>query len=247
MKTVTRHALRVYTALSGLKGTTDDVLDALIPFFEPILEVMNGRIFDPRLFAVGVQKLYRWRFTVDIAEYFIPRLVRKGYLIRRAGDDRKSAYIVQFVSQPSSTDSLPISELLNQIVDKFVEFSPRVTDLLHYSRTREELADILVRFLVSLDAYSEASFVAEIKRLQLGIAETSTLAGIEEGGTPLAHDDRYMCARFVKYISVEYPEYITHLARLASIGLLTEVVEDFARPIQSEDKTDLTVVVLTNP
>jgi hypothetical protein len=52
-----------------------------------------------------------------------------------------------------------------------------------------------------------------------------------------------MCARFVKYLSTEAPEYIAHLARLASIGLLTEVVEDFARPITTEGKVDLTIAV----
>jgi hypothetical protein len=56
MSSVTRHALRVYSALSSLKGSGDDILDALIPFFEPVLEIMNGKIFDPRLFAVGSAK-----------------------------------------------------------------------------------------------------------------------------------------------------------------------------------------------
>ena len=243
MSAVTRHALRVYSALSGLRGAGDDILDALIPFFEPILEVMNGKVFEPRLFAVGVQKLYRWRFTTDIAEHFIPRLVRKGFLIRHGGEGRQAAYTVRFVSQPPSTENLPISDLLNQIVDEFVEFPPRITDLLTYSRTRDELTDILIRFLVSMDAYGEASFAVEVQRLQFGINETSTLAELEEGGTPLPHDDRYMCARFVKHISAEYPEYVPHLARLASIGLLTEVVEDFAEPIQPETSISLTVAV----
>ncbi|MGA8611280.1 MAG: hypothetical protein WB760_06125, partial [Xanthobacteraceae bacterium] len=243
MSAVTRHALRVYSALSGLKGTGDDVLDALIPFFEPILEVMNGKVFDPRLFAVGVQKLYRWRFTADIAEHFIPRLVRKGFLIRHGGDGRQAAYTVQFVPQPPSTENLPISEVLNQIVDEFVDFPPRITDLLNYSRTRDELADILIRFLVSMDAYGEASFAVEVQRLQFGIAETSALAELEEGGTPLPHDDRYMCARFLNHICSEHPEYVPHLARLTSIGLLTEVVEDFAKPIQPETNVNLTVAV----
>jgi hypothetical protein len=55
MTALTRRALR---ALIELKGKGGDVLDALIPFFEPLLELWNGKIFDPRLFAVGVQKLY---------------------------------------------------------------------------------------------------------------------------------------------------------------------------------------------
>ncbi|MBM0205273.1 hypothetical protein JNW90_21170 [Micromonospora sp. STR1s_5] len=58
MTTVTRHALRVYAALSGLKDAGGDVVDALIPFMEPVLEVMHGKIFNPTLLALGVQKLY---------------------------------------------------------------------------------------------------------------------------------------------------------------------------------------------
>jgi hypothetical protein len=83
----------------------------------------------------------------------------------------------------------------------------------------------------------------EVQRLQFGREETSALATLDEGGQPLPPDDRYMCARFVKYISKEHPEYVMHLSRLASIGLLTEVVEDFAKPIQPEGKVNLTVVV----
>jgi hypothetical protein len=55
MGIITKHALRVYAALSELKETHEDVLDALIPFFEPVLEVMRGKIFDPALLS--------WRST----------------------------------------------------------------------------------------------------------------------------------------------------------------------------------------
>jgi hypothetical protein len=101
MGLVTRHALRVYTALSELKGAGDDVLDALIPFFEPILEVMNGKIFDPHLFATGIQRVYRWRVTREIAENFIPRLVRKGYL-RREGTSHRGVYVVTLLPPPQT-------------------------------------------------------------------------------------------------------------------------------------------------
>jgi hypothetical protein len=74
-------------------------LDALIPYFEPILGLMNGRVFDPKLLAAGVQKLYRWNFTKDIAEQFIPRLERKGYLTRRQAG-RQPAYIVAMATVP---------------------------------------------------------------------------------------------------------------------------------------------------
>jgi len=47
----------------------------------------------------------------------------------------------------------------------------------------------------------------------------------------------------VQTICKEHPEFVTHLARLASIGLLTEVVEDFIKPVQAEQRADLTIVV----
>src|SRR5689334_15942387 len=95
MVPVTRHALRVYAALTELGGNNENILDALIPFFEPILEAMNGKMFDPPLFATAVRRLYRWRINKDIAEQFIPRLVRKNYLKRGAGSNA-GIYIVTY-------------------------------------------------------------------------------------------------------------------------------------------------------
>src|SRR5260370_41959288 len=96
MSNVTRCALRVYMALSELKPQSGDVLDALIPFFEPILTLMHGKVFDPELLAKGAQKLSRWRINRDIAEAFIPRLVKMGYLQRKAN----GVYVVDY-EQPA--------------------------------------------------------------------------------------------------------------------------------------------------
>jgi hypothetical protein len=51
MSSVTPRALRVYAALIELKVNENDVLDASIRFFEPILSLMNGTIFDPHVFS----------------------------------------------------------------------------------------------------------------------------------------------------------------------------------------------------
>jgi hypothetical protein len=240
MTAVTRHALRVYAALAELSGNNENILDALIPFFEPVLEVMHGKVFDPRLFATGVQKLYRWRINKDIAEEFIPRLLRKKYL-RRGGGNQSAFYIVQCEAPKDGPGVAAISDVVKRIVDEFEKFPPRVTDLLNYHRTREELTDLLIRFLVSLDAYGEAAFAAEVSRLD--IEERNVLDLLPEGGTPLSSDDRYMCARFVKHICEARPDFVPHLSRLASIGLLTEVVEDFVKPTQPETATTLTLVL----
>jgi hypothetical protein len=242
MSSMTRRALRVYAALSELQPGNADVLDALLPFFEPILTVMHGKIFDPKLFALGVQKLYRWRFNEDIAEQFIPRLVKAKYLEEMTAGKR-GIYIVRFSVNDSGATERPISDVLAEIIDEFEMFSPRVTDLLNYNRSRDELTDILVRFLVSLDAYNPSSFKDEMKRLQLGNEAESALGTLEEGGRPLDSDDKYMTARFVQHMCATRPDAVEKLTRLASIGLLTEVVEDFMKPVEPAARVNLTVVV----
>lgn len=238
MSNVTRRALRVYMALSELRPQSGDVLDALIPFFEPVLALMNGKVFDPQLLAKGAQKLYRWRINRDIAESFIPRLMKKGYLKRRAN----GVYVVNFQQAGDGRKIEDISNILEKIIDEFEQFPPRVTDLLNYHRTREELTEILIRFLLSLDAYGEAAFAAQVDRL-VSDEERQVLDQLEEGGRPLPNDDRYMSARFVKFMCTKKPEYVPHFARLASIALLTEVVEDFVKPVQPVTNVQLTIVL----
>lgn len=77
-RAITKHAVRVYAAVSALRGDRGDVLDALIPFFAPVLQLLNHKVFDPKAFAKGIQKLYGWNFTAEIVEMFIPRLLNRG-------------------------------------------------------------------------------------------------------------------------------------------------------------------------
>jgi hypothetical protein len=73
--------------------------------------------------------------------------------------------------------------------------------------------------------------------------DAAVFSTMEEGGRPLDRDDRYMAARFVKHITEKDPGYLVHLGRLASIGLLTEVVDEFLKPVSHADRTDLTILV----
>jgi len=202
---------------------------------------MNGRLFDPRLFSLGVRKLYRWRFTADIAATLTPRLVKAGYLKEAARKGEGTVYIVTYESKNSNDEG--IDQVLKEIIDEFEAFAPRLSDLLQYRRSREDLTEILIRFLVSLDAYNPVSFTTELTRLNLNAEDTRILTELEEGGEPLSSDDRYMTARFVQHICRERADAVTKLARLASIGLLTEVVEDFVKPVGVESRVSLTVAV----
>jgi hypothetical protein len=243
MSNVTRRALRVYAALNELKGNENDVLDALTPFFEPILAVMNGKVFDPYTFSAGVRRLYRWRFTGDIAATLIPRFERKGILKKRAQAGQDTVYVVNFTDPQGDAAPPAILTAFEKIIDEFELFPPKVTDLLSYKKTREELKDILIRFLVMMDASGEGAFAPQLGELEPGAEARALIAELEEGGTPLDPNDRYMCARFVQHLMKNRREFVPHLTRLSSIGLLAEVVEDFLKPTHTETRTDLTVIL----
>jgi hypothetical protein len=243
MSNVTRRALRVYAALNELKGNENDVLDALTPFFEPILAVMNGKVFDPYTFSAGVRRLYRWRFTGDIAATLIPRFERKGILKKRAQAGQDTVYVVNFTDPQGDAAPPAILTAFEKIIDEFELFPPKVTDLLSYKKTREELKDILIRFLVMMDASGEGAFAPQLGELEPGAEARALIAKLEEGGTPLDPNDRYMCARFVQHLMKNRREFVPHLTRLSSIGLLAEVVEDFLKPTHTETRTDLTVIL----
>lgn len=242
LSTLTRQALRVYSALSELGGGQGDVLDALIPFFDPVLSAFDNKIFDHRLFATGVHRLYGWRFTGDIAEKFIPRLERKGILRKINQSGRDAAYIVRYQSQASGNET-GITLIFEEIIDLFERFPVLVSDLLSYHKNRDDLKDILIRFLVSMDSQGQGAYSPEFGYLEPSGEAQSILEKLEEGGRPLDPNDRYICARFVRYLLRKHPKYTEHLVRLASIALLTEVVEDFIKPTTSEAKTSLTIII----
>lgn len=243
MSNVTRRALRVYAALSELRGPDSDVLDALIPFFEPILSLMNGKVWNPHTFSAGVRKLYRWRFTGDIAASFVPKLERKGFLHRQAKVGQQAIWTVHYNESKVEKTPPAIVTAFEQIIDEFEKFPPRVTDLLSYKKSRDELKEILIRFLVLMDTQGQGAYAPQLGDLEPGGEAGELVSKLEEGETGLDPNDRYMCARFVRHLMRRRQEFVPHLIRLSSIALLAEVVEDFLKPTHTENKTDLTVIL----
>jgi hypothetical protein len=110
-------------------------------------------------------------------------------------------------------------------------------------RSRDDLKDVLIRFLVSLDGYSATAMARNLRDLDAENgtdAADSPLQGLEDGGEPLTEQDRYLCARFVKHLAQTNSQQLTHLTSLVAVGLLTEVVADFVKPTGVVQKSDLT-------
>lgn len=238
---LTRSAVRIYGALTALGNGASDVLTKLLPFFEPILREVNGQAFDPQAFANSVRSTYHWNFNVDIVEVFTPRLDDAGWLTSQSEGDKSGAYFVSLPEMPEVTEAeRTASEELAEIAGRFRTFATELSPLTAIPKDVTEYENILIEWLVYVEAFSEKNidFKQYFKPDDAGTMRTVVEV---PHTTSLTDEERFLCARFVQHELRAGGATAETLARIASIGLLTEVVQDFVKPVDAVEHTDLVV------
>ncbi len=240
-KPLSRSAVRIYGALSALGDGSTDVLTRLLPFFEPVLREKNGALFDPEEFATSVREAYKWNFNTDVVEVFVPRLVEAGWLTAPEPEGKTQSYVVSLpVELPETEGEKTASQHLREIAERFRSFAQELSPLTAIPLEVEEYEDMLIEWLIYVEAFSEDSidFKQSVQTDQSG-----TMRQIVEVPNTSSLDDerKFLCARFVRHELEQGGTASETLARIASIGLLTEVVQDFVRPSDTVENTDLVV------
>ena len=212
-----------------------------MPFFDPILCQYNGRKLDPDVIAAAIRDAYKWNFNSDLVETFVPYLERHGWIVADIPGGQDTTYTIQMVdSEGPSARTRTVEAELRQIATQFKEFSEALSPLTTIPREVEEFEDILVEWLLYVEAFSEKNI--EFKESFKTDASGKLRKVIEiPNTTSLRDEEKFLCARFVKHVIEENKGSAEVLARIAAIGLLTEVVQDFVKPVTSIDKTDLVV------
>lgn len=238
---LTRSAVRIYGALTALGNGTNDVLTKLLPFFEPILREVNGQTFDPQAFASSVRSTYHWNFNVDIVEVFTPRLVEAGWLSSKTEGQNSAVYFVSLPEMPEATEAeRTASEELREIAGRFRSFATELSPLTAIPKDLAEYEDMLIEWLVYVEAFSEKNIDFK-KYFKPDDAGTMRTVVEVPHTTSLTDEERFLCARFVQHELRAGGATAETLARIASIGLLTEVVQDFVKPMDAVENTDLVV------
>ncbi len=99
---------------------------------------------------------------------------------------------------------------------------------------------MLVEWLLYADAYSDANTEVVVRAAQDESGKIVQKVSIPRA-TSLSDDEIYLCARFIDYSIRQDEEVAKTLYSIASIGLLTEVVQDFLRPTSAVAKSNLVV------
>lgn len=241
VKTLTRSAARVYGVLTALGDGSPDVLERLIPFFEPILRPKQGERLDLDAFAKEVRDTLRWNFNTDIVEVFIPRLTDAGWLTPDNLAIEQTTYTISLPDQilePALEAS--VNAQLRAIAEQFKAFSESLSPLTALPLDVEEFEDILIEWLLYVEAYSEHNIDFKIST---NPDSSGTLRQTVEipHTTSLTNEEEFLCARFVQHAIETDPGISEVLTKIASIGLLTEAVQDFVKPDTPVEETNLVI------
>ncbi|MGR3391606.1 hypothetical protein, partial [Sagittula sp.] len=231
---------RVNAVLSAFRDNENsDVIDALCYFYVPILDKLHGKPITASLLAKAAKLIYGWNLTESVGHVFVERLVAQGHLV----EEQKNGQTI-FVAQPSpelaADVETSIQESFEKVTELFGEFDLVAGDLIYRQLTREQLGDLLVRFLISLDAYSNNEITASLRSGDIANGERSALQELTKDVSVLSQAETHVCARFVQWLSKEQPELAEKLSLFVAAGLLAELVEDFRKPSALETKSETT-------
>lgn len=243
--TIGPSAIRVNAVLSAFRDSENsDVIDALCYFFVPILDKISSNPVTGSFLAKAGGLVYGWNLTESVGDVFLERLVARGF-IAVEGDGQDKRYIAQASPEMSNSIGATIQQAFDEVTEKFEKFDLISSDLIYRNLTKEELGDMLVRFLISLDAYSNESIAVELK----GAArndDLDVLKELESDVSVLNRAETHVCARFVQQLSKDNPDLSENLGLFVSAGLLAELVEDFRKPTAVETNSS-TIFYLDGP
>lgn len=130
VKQLTRSAVRIYGALSALGNGSENIMESLLPFFDPVLRRHSGEKLDPALIAAEVREIYKWNFNSDLVEAFVPYLERQGWIQADIPKNKDTTYTIGMEDDSSldaSTQSVDAE--LRKIANEFKEFAESLSPL----------------------------------------------------------------------------------------------------------------------
>ena len=238
---LTRTTARIYGALTALGDGSTDLLERLLPFFEPILRPAQGNIFDLDEFAKEVRDTYKWNFNTDVVEVFVPRLVDAGWLIAVEPSVEQTSYTIAVPDRILNVEIEATAERqLRDLAQTFQTFAQELSPLTEIPSDVEKFEDILIEWLLYVEAFSEKNLVFTTRTVKDPSGTLRQVVDVPRT-TTLKDEESFLCARFVEDAIKTDPEASETLARIASIGLLTEVVQDFVKPDTPIETSNLTV------
>jgi hypothetical protein len=239
MTKIDRRAYRIFAALEHFRDDSPNSLDSLLPFFLPILANRTGKLFDAQEIASSVRDSYRWNITADVVEWLSPKFVEKGWITVIHENSDHISYHINCENQSQTYETPPTHKILEEVIADFRNFVAEISPLFVFSIDDDQIGEIIVEWLISLDAFTEDDLRTKVTRIK--IEEKIFFEEEEDNIGRISSEHRYLCARYVKKLIKENSIYTKWLCRLASIGLVAEIIQDFHTPVSKLKKSDIAI------
>lgn len=239
MPKLERRQLITYAVVGQNLENSNDFLAGLMPFYDPIVAELSGKLFDVQEFSEKLRSYYDWPVNEDVAEELIPRLVDAGRLETIKENGEKSAYFYSSNNLSEFDEAeLSASENLKQLGELFSAFSENLSPLSAVGRTLEGFENILLNWIVAVEGYDKDALSAAVARQMqqksdINLAEETIEDESIFVSPNLNREESYLCARFVEWLSENQPDAFLRLIDIASVALLTEVVLSVRNPPDS--------------
>jgi len=154
MAKLSRRQLITYAVVSQELNNSDDFLLGLMPFFDPIINEMDGQIFDAYTFSEKIVEQLDWPVNPDVVTELLPRLEGAGRVERIADDDGDAVFICRSVKTFDGEEKeLLAVKQLREIAVLFKkscdDISPVTTNHLSY----EDLEEMLLNWMVAVEGF----------------------------------------------------------------------------------------------
>ena len=243
MTKLSTRQLRTYVLAAQIAKEGHDLIAALMPFFEPAMKKLEGKIFDPEELLIELKKIgIRFNLTTDIVTGgLVPWFVYSGWI----REDEKIGSAIKYrcsdqIGNKTTELELNADTTVRELGNCFKNFIEQLSPLIHHDKTQEELEELLLNWLVSVNGANkkEIARIADTLIQKNGYNEFFDDNNI----STVKNDEAYLCARFVKELSETDDKLFSKLSDITSVALLTDVLLDFHYP-KKPGNVDLKLVL----
>ncbi len=222
-------SIRVFSAIEVLRENKTDIRHALAALFEPDVAKFHGTVFDPTKISNQINGEYRLGLTTDVIAGFTDIFLELGW-IEKITLTEGTAYVVKCEPQSDVPDDLiEFKNKADQIAKEFREFIESISPLSQVQRSDSELVDDLIDWLMLLDRANEGNIKSAVKTYKVGNKIVSDFDTSNDGNNYT--ESAFLSARFIDHLFKSNSDHISFLIELGEVGLITEVVRDFQRPL----------------
>ena len=242
-----RSDIRIFGALTALGNDLGGIHTQLAPLFYPILVNLKNK-GESTTTAVEIadefSNSYKKNCTSDVVRYFVRHFEQSKWIAFKPQNFHEYSLTVSSVIDPENS----VLEDFNRLAAEFKEFSLQYSEKFEVKFVLVDDVDFYKRLLIDWLLISESFNEKRLKLQEVTENDTVNILSTDSGKNEDYWCDplyQVLCAKFIKRVCESNQSNIQILIKLATLALLTEVIQDFVKSTEHVESTDLKIFMDT--